>query len=72
MVSEIIRKVRGRDSYVVLLDDEMEEIKACDLVPLFKKIKPPGSNYCDFVRRIDWMGEASSGCRDLLSGHETG
>ena len=40
VVSEIIRKVRGRDTYVVLLDDKMEEIKACDLVPLFKKINP--------------------------------
>jgi len=40
VVSEIIRKVRGRDTYVVLLDDKMEEIKAFDLVPLFKKINP--------------------------------
>ncbi|OGP86713.1 MAG: hypothetical protein A2156_04415 [Deltaproteobacteria bacterium RBG_16_48_10] len=40
VVSEIIRKVRGRDIHVVLLDDKMEEIKACDLVPLFKKVNP--------------------------------
>jgi DNA-binding NtrC family response regulator len=40
VVSEVLRKVRGRDSYVVLLDDEMEEINACDLVPLFKKMNP--------------------------------
>ena len=40
VVSEVLRKVRGRDIYVVLLDDEMEEIKACDLVPLFKKMNP--------------------------------
>jgi DNA-binding NtrC family response regulator len=40
VVSEIIRKVRGSDTCVVLLDDKMEEIKACDLVPLFKKINP--------------------------------
>jgi DNA-binding NtrC family response regulator len=40
VVSETIRKVRGRDTYVVLLDDKMEEIKAFDLVPLFKKINP--------------------------------
>ncbi len=39
-VSEILRKVRGRDIQVVLLDDQMEEIKACDLVPLFKKMNP--------------------------------
>ncbi len=40
VVSEILGRVRGKNSYVVLLDDEMEEIKACDLVPLFKKINP--------------------------------
>ena len=40
VVSEIIRRVRGRDTYVVLLDDKMEEIKAFDLVPLFKKLNP--------------------------------
>ena len=40
VVSEIIRKVRGKDIYVVLLDDEMEGVKAFDLVPLFKKLNP--------------------------------
>ncbi len=39
-VSEIIRKVRGRGMQVVLLDDQMEEIRACDLVPLFKRLNP--------------------------------
>jgi DNA-binding NtrC family response regulator len=38
VVSEIIRKVRSREMQVILLDDELEEIKACDLVPLFKKL----------------------------------
>ncbi len=38
MVSEMIRKVRKGKIHVVLLDDEMEGVKACDLVPLFKKI----------------------------------
>ncbi len=38
MVSEMIRKVRKGSIHVVLLDDEMEEVKACDLVPLFKKM----------------------------------
>jgi len=38
MLSEMIRKVRKRNIHVVLLDDEMEGVKACDLVPLFKKI----------------------------------
>jgi DNA-binding NtrC family response regulator len=38
MVSEMIRKVRKGNIHVVLLDDEMEGVKACDLVPLFKKM----------------------------------
>jgi DNA-binding NtrC family response regulator len=38
MVSEMIRKVRKGNIHVVLLDDEMEGVRACDLVPLFKKI----------------------------------
>lgn len=39
-VSEMIRKIRGGRISVVLLDDEIEGVKACDLVPLFKKISP--------------------------------
>jgi DNA-binding NtrC family response regulator len=38
MVSEMIRKVRKGNIHVTLLEDEMEGVKACDLVPLFKKI----------------------------------
>ncbi len=38
MISEMIRKVRNGKIQVVLLDDEIEGGKACDLVPLFKKI----------------------------------
>jgi len=38
MVSEMIQKVRKRSVHVALLEDEMEEVKACDLVPLLKKI----------------------------------
>jgi len=38
MVSEMIRKVRKGNIQVVLLDDEIEGVKACDLVPLFKKM----------------------------------
>jgi DNA-binding NtrC family response regulator len=38
MVSEMIRKLKNGKTSVVLLDDEIEGIKACDLVPLFKKI----------------------------------
>ena len=38
MVSEMIRRVRKGSIQVVLLDDEIEGVKACDLVPLFKNI----------------------------------
>ena len=38
VVSEAIREVRSRDMQVILLDDQMEEIKAYDLVPLFKRL----------------------------------
>jgi DNA-binding NtrC family response regulator len=38
MVSEMIRKVRKGNIEVVLLDDEIEGVMACDLVPLFKKM----------------------------------
>ncbi len=37
-VSETVRKVRKGDAHVLLLDDELEGLKAFDLVPLFKKI----------------------------------
>ncbi len=38
MVSDIIRKIRKGNIQVALLDDEIEGVKACDLVPLFKRI----------------------------------
>jgi len=38
MVSEMIRRIRDRNIQVILLDDEIEGVKACDLVLLFKKI----------------------------------
>lgn len=38
MVSEMIRKVRKGHLHVVLLDDEMEGVKASDLIPLFKNM----------------------------------
>lgn len=38
MVSEMILRVRKGNINVVLLDDEIEGVKACDLVLLFKKI----------------------------------
>jgi len=38
VVSEMIRRVRKGNVHVVLLDDEIEGVKACDVVPLLKKI----------------------------------
>jgi DNA-binding NtrC family response regulator len=38
VLSEMIRKVRNSNIHVVLLDDEIEGVKACDVVPLLKKI----------------------------------
>ena len=40
MVGDIIRKVRTNNIHVILLDDEVEGVKACDLVSLIKKINP--------------------------------
>jgi len=39
VVSEMLRRVRSGSIDLVLLDDEIEGVKACDLVPLLKKIK---------------------------------
>ena len=40
VVSDMIRKVRNGNIHVILLDDEIEGVKACDLIPVFKKIYP--------------------------------
>jgi DNA-binding NtrC family response regulator len=40
VVSDIIRKLRSGKIRVILLDDEIEGVKACDLVPILKKIDP--------------------------------
>lgn len=37
-VSDAIRKIRKGNINVILLDDEIEGVKACDIVPLFKRI----------------------------------
>ncbi|MFB3886228.1 MAG: response regulator [Thermodesulfobacteriota bacterium] len=39
-VSNMIRRIRDGKPRVVLLDDEIEGLKACELVPIFKKIDP--------------------------------
>ncbi len=61
MVSEMIRKVRNGKIHVVLLDDEIEGVKACDLVPLFKKIN-------DKIQVIVISSEASLGLVKRLRG----
>ena len=38
LVSDMIRRLRNGNIQVLLLDDEIEGVKACDLVPVFKKI----------------------------------
>jgi DNA-binding NtrC family response regulator len=40
VVSEMIRRVRSGGTHVVLLDEEIEGVRACDLVPLLKKMDP--------------------------------
>jgi DNA-binding NtrC family response regulator len=40
LISDIIRKIRNGKAHVILLDDEIEGVKASDLVPIFKKIHP--------------------------------
>ncbi len=38
LLSDMIRKVRSRNIDVILLDDEIEGVRACDIALLFKKI----------------------------------
>ncbi len=37
-VSEMIRRVRKGNIHVILIDDEIDGVKACDIVPLLKNI----------------------------------
>jgi DNA-binding NtrC family response regulator len=61
MLSEMIRKVRNGKIQVVLLDDEIEGVRACDLVPLFKKIN-------DKIQVIVISSEVSIGLVKRLRG----
>src|SRR4030042_1818101 len=40
VMSEMIRKIRKGNIHVILIDDEIEGVKACDVVPLLKNINP--------------------------------
>ena len=61
MVSEMIRRIRNGNIQVILLDDEIEGVKACDLVPLFKKIN-------EVIQVIVISSEASLGAVKRLRG----
>lgn len=40
LISDIIRRIRNGKAHVILLEDEIEGVKACDLVSILKKIHP--------------------------------
>ncbi len=40
VMSEMIRRIRKGNTHVILIDDEIEGIKACEVVPLLKKVDP--------------------------------
>ena len=40
VVSEMIRRIRKENVQVILIDDEIEGVGACDVVPLLKNINP--------------------------------
>jgi DNA-binding NtrC family response regulator len=40
LMSEMIRRIRKGNIQVILIDDEIERVKACDVVPLLKNINP--------------------------------
>ncbi len=40
MMSQMIRRIRKENTHVVLIDDEIDGVKACEVVPLLKKIDP--------------------------------
>jgi DNA-binding NtrC family response regulator len=61
IVSEMIRRVRNGKIHVILLDEEIEGVKACDLVPLFKKID-------DKIQIVVISSEVSLGLAKRLRG----
>lgn len=40
VISELIQKIRKKNIYVILMDDEIEGVKACDVVSVLKQINP--------------------------------
>ena len=71
LVSDLLREVRSGSIDVVLMDDEIEGVKACDLVPVLKKINGIIQVIVISSGRVVVFREATSRGGDLLSGHET-
>jgi DNA-binding NtrC family response regulator len=61
LVSDMIQRVRNSRVHVILIDDEVEGVEACDLVPILKKISPR-------VQVIVISSEASIGMAKRLRG----
>ena len=59
-VSDVIRRVQNRNTSIVLLDDEMEGVKAYDLVAVFKKINEK-LQVIVISAEGSWEGETASG-----------
>ena len=60
---DVLNKVRSTNIHVLLLDDEIEDVKACDLIPLVKKTNPwlqvimiSSDESIDWVRRLRGAG----------------
>ena len=60
---DVLNKVQSTNIHVLLLDDEIEDVKACDLIPLVKKANPwlqvimiSSDESIDWVRRLRGAG----------------
>ena len=60
---DVLNKVRSINIHVLLLDDEIEDVKAWDLIPLVKKMNPwlqvimiSSEESIDWVRRLRGAG----------------
>src|SRR4030042_3418725 len=67
MVSEVLRKVKGGAIEVVLLDDELEGIRAYDLVPVLKGMN--GGVQIIVVSSEERLGFVGRLCGDGIFSH---
>ena len=72
LLVDMLNKVRSTNIQVLLLDDEIEGVKAWDLIPLVKKIKPWLQVIMISSEGVHRLGEAPSKSLDFLSGNEAG